>query len=144
ATVVDLEHCIIPYEITLGGAIAGMVASFLVPVLMNTDSRVAALVRSALAAAFGYLVLWIVLEGGKIAFGKKRVKLDAPSPFKWTRKGDDADFVMGEERGRWSDYFARDKDRLLLHCYEAKIVNREFGNELLEIRYNRVPGVPDD
>jgi len=38
----------------------------------------------------------------------------------------------------WSDYFAREKDRLLLHCDEAKIDHRVFGNEVLEFRYNRV------
>ena len=138
ATFVDLEHFIIPDQITIGGTIAGVVASFIVPELMNTDSRVAALVRAALAAALGYVILWIVLEGGKIAFGKKRVRLDGPTPFAWTRHGDDADFVVGEERSLWSDYFAREKDRLLLHCDEAKIDNRSFANELLEFHYNRV------
>ena len=138
ATFVDLEHFIIPDEITLGGTMTGVAASFLVPELMNTDSRVAALIRSILAAALGYVILWIVLEAGKVAFGKKRVKLDAPSPFKWTREGDDADFVVGEERSLWSDYFARESDRLLLHCDEAKIDNREFGNVVLEFHYNRV------
>jgi leader peptidase (prepilin peptidase) / N-methyltransferase len=78
ATFVDLEHFIIPDQITIGGTIAGMIASVLVPELMSTDSRVAALIRSVLAAALGYVILWIVLEGGKVAFGKKRVKLDAP------------------------------------------------------------------
>ena len=138
ATFVDLEHFIIPDQITIGGTVAGIVASFIVPELMNTDSRLAALVRAALAAALGYVILWIVLEGGKIAFGKKRVKLDGPTPFNWTRHGDDADFVVGEERSLWSDYFAREKDRLLLHCDEAKIDNRVFGNEVLEFHYNRV------
>jgi leader peptidase (prepilin peptidase)/N-methyltransferase len=38
----------------------------------------------------------------------------------------------------WSDYFARDKDRLLLHCDEATIDHRVFGNEVLEFHYNRV------
>lgn len=138
ATFVDLEHFIIPDQITIGGTIAGVVASFLVPELMNADSRLAALVRSALAAALGYVILWIVLEGGKIAFGKKRVELDGPTPFTWTRHGDDADFVVGEERSLWSEYFAREKDRLLLHCDEAKIDNRLFGMEVLEFHYNRV------
>src|SRR5204862_1201878 len=104
----------------------------------STDSRLAALVRAALAAALGYVILWIVLEGGKIAFGRKRVKLDGPTSFTWTRHGDDAEFVVGEERSLWSDYFAREKDRLLLHCDEAKIDNRVFGNEVLEFHYNRV------
>ena len=138
ATFVDLEHFIIPDQITIGGTIAGIVSSFIVPELMSADSRLAALVRAALAAALGYVILWIVLEGGKIAFGKKRVKLDGPTSFNWTRQGDDADFVVGEERSLWSDYFAREKDRLLLHCDEAKIDNRVFGNEVLEFHYNRV------
>src|SRR5205809_6333547 len=105
---------------------------------MSTDSRLAALVRAALAAALGYVILWIVLEGGKIAFGRKRVKLDGPTPFSWTRHGVDAGFVVGEERSLWSDYFAREKDRLLLHCDEEKIDNRVFGNGVLESHYNRV------
>jgi len=138
ATFVDLEHFIIPDQITIGGTLAGIIASFLVPELMNADSRLAALIRSALAATLGYVILWIVLEGGKIAFGKKRVELDAPTPFTWTRHGDDADFVVGEERSLWSEYFAREKDRLLLHCDEAKIDNRSFGVEVLEFHYNRV------
>jgi leader peptidase (prepilin peptidase)/N-methyltransferase len=138
ATFVDLEHFIIPDEITIGGTIAGIAASFIVPELMNADSRLAAVVRSALAAALGYVILWIVLEGGKIAFGKKRVTLDKPTPFTWTRHGDDADFVVGEERSMWSDYFAREKDRLLLHCDECRIDNRALGNEILEFHYNRV------
>ena len=144
ATFVDLEHFIIPDQITIGGTIAGIVASFIVPELMNADSRLAALVRAALAAALGYVILWIVLEGGKIAFGKKRVKLDGSTPFSWTRQGDDADFIVGEERSLWSDYFAREKDRLLLHCDEARIDNRAFGNEILEFHYNRVRVGPDE
>ena len=138
ATFVDLEHFIIPDQITIGGTIAGVVASFIVPELMNADTRLAAVVRSALAAALGYVILWIVLEGGKVAFGKKRVNLDGPTPFVWTRHGDDADFVVGEERSLWSDYFAREKDRLLLHCDEAKIDAEGFGSEVLEFQYNRV------
>jgi leader peptidase (prepilin peptidase)/N-methyltransferase len=138
ATFVDLEHFIIPDRITIGGTLAGIVASFLVPELMSADSRLAAVIRSALAAALGYVILWIVLEGGKIAFGKKRVQLEGPTPFSWSRHGDDANFVVGEERSLWSDYFAREKDRLLIHCDETKIDNRTFGPEVLEFYYNRV------
>lgn len=138
ATFVDLEHFIIPDQITIGGTIAGIVASLIVPELMGADTRLAAVIRSGLAAALGYVILWIVLEGGKIAFGKKRVKLDGPTVFNWTRHDDDADFIVGEERSLWSDYFAREKDRLLLHCDEAKIDNRAFENEILEFHYNRV------
>jgi leader peptidase (prepilin peptidase)/N-methyltransferase len=138
ATFVDLEHFIIPDQVTIGGTIAGMIASFAVPALMNSDSRLAAVIRSVLAALLGYVILWIVLEAGKIAFGKKRIRLDAPTPFTWARRGDDADFAVGGEQSLWSEYFAREKDRLLLHCDEAKIDNREFREVTLEFHYNRV------
>src|SRR5581483_493463 len=58
--------------------------------------------------------------------------------FTWIRHGDDADFAVGEESSLWSDYFAREKDRLLLHCNEARIDNRVVGHEILEFHYNRV------
>jgi hypothetical protein len=45
--------------------------------LMEADSRLAACVRSLLAAALGYVILLIVLEAGKIAFGRKRIQFDA-------------------------------------------------------------------
>jgi leader peptidase (prepilin peptidase)/N-methyltransferase len=138
ATFVDFEHFIIPDQVTLGGTVAGIVASFLVPELMNTQSPLAAGVRALLAAALGYIVLLLVLEAGKLAFGKKRIRLDGPTPFTWKRHGDDAEFVVGAEQSLWSDYFAREKDRLLLKCEDAKIDNRIHNKVTLEFYYNRV------
>jgi leader peptidase (prepilin peptidase)/N-methyltransferase len=79
-----------------------------------------------------------VLEAGKIAFGKKRIRLEAATPFSWVRHGDDADFAVGEERSLWSDHFARESDRLLLSCTECRIGNRSYGDVTLEFYYNRV------
>ena len=137
-TFIDFEHFIIPDRVTIGGTIAGVACSVVVPALMQTDSRVAAGVRAALAAALGYVILWIVLEAGKIAFGKKRIAFDGPTTFTWTKRGDDADFVVGTEESLWSEYFAREKDRLLLQCDEVRIDDREYGNVTLRFRYDRV------
>jgi len=138
ATFIDFEHFIIPDEITLGGTAAGILASFLVPSLMLTDRHLVALFTSVVSAALGYLLLWGVLEAGKLAFGRKRIKLDAPAPFTWTRQGDDAEFVVGEERGLWSDNFSREKDQLLLHCNSAVLDERDLGATNLRFYYNRV------
>jgi leader peptidase (prepilin peptidase) / N-methyltransferase len=137
-TFVDFEHFIIPDEVTIGGTIAGILASFLVPALMSTESRWAGLVTSALSALLGYTILWIVLEAGKKVFGKKKIQLDAPTPFSWTRKGDDADFAVGEEKGLWSDYFSRESDLLVLLCDEAVVDTRNVGKADLRFHYNRV------
>jgi len=137
-TFIDFEHFIIPDRVTIGGIIAGAISSVAVPALMQTDSRLAAGVRSLLAAALGYVILLIVLEAGKIAFGRKRIRFDAPTPFTWTKRGDDADFVVGPEESLWSDYFAREKDRLLLRCDEVRIDHHTYGNVTLDFRYDRV------
>ena len=137
-TFIDFEHFIIPDRVTIGGIIAGAISSVAVPALMQTDSRLAAGIRSLLAAALGYVILLIVLEAGKIAFGRKRIRFDAPTLFTWTKRGDDADFVVGPEESLWSDYFAREKDRLLLQCDEVRIDHHTYGNVTLDFRYDRV------
>ena len=137
-TFIDFEHFIIPDRVTIGGTIAGVACSIVVPALMQTNSRVAAGVRAALAAALGYVILWIVLEAGKIAFGRKRIEFDGPTTFTWTKRDDDAHFVVGTEESLWSEYFAREKDQLLLHCDEVRIDDRECGEVMLTFRYDRV------
>src|SRR4029079_17237693 len=137
-TFIDLEHFIIPDRVTIGGVVAGIVCSAAVPALMATDSRLAACVRSLLAATLGYVILLIVLEAGKIAFGPKPIEFDVPTPLTWTKRGDDADLVVGTEESLWSDYFAREKDRLLLECEEARIDHHTYGNVTLDFRYDRV------
>ena len=138
ATFIDFVHFIIPDEITIGGVAAGVVASLAVPELMDTASRGRAVLTSALSAALGYVVLWIVLEAGKKVFGKKRIKLDGPTPFTWTRKGDDAEFAVGEEQGLWSEYFSRETDQLILHCDEAIVGEHNLGAADLRFHYDRV------
>lgn len=137
-TFIDFEHFIIPDEVTLGGTAAGVIASVIIPALMLTDSRFTSLGLSLFSAALGYGLLWIVLEAGKLAFGKKKIRLDEPTPFTWNRTVDDADFAVGEERGLWSDHFARESDRLLLVCDEAAIDGRSVGAMTLRFQYDRV------
>jgi leader peptidase (prepilin peptidase)/N-methyltransferase len=138
ATFIDFEHFIIPDEITIGGTIAGIVACGIVPELMATHARGRALLTSALSAALGYVVLWVVLEAGKKVFGKKKIQLEAPTTFSWTRRGEDADFVVGDEQGLWSDYFARETDQLILHCDQATVGDRVLGAADLRFHYDRV------
>ena len=137
-TFIDFEHFIIPDRVTVGGIIAGFIASLAVPALMETNSRLAAGIRSVLAAVVGYVILLIVLEAGKIAFGKKRIRFDALTPFTWKKRDDDADLVVGSEETLWSDHFARKQDRLLLQCDEVKIDNRKFASVTLDFHYDRV------
>jgi leader peptidase (prepilin peptidase)/N-methyltransferase len=63
---------------------------------------------------------------------------------------------VGEERSLWSDHFARESDRLLLYCHEAKIDNpeiigaregirsRSYGEVTLDFHYNRLKAGDDE
>ena len=87
ATFIDFEHFIIPDEITIGGTVAGLIASIAVPQLMVTDRRLTALLISTGSAALGYALLWLVLEGGKLVFASSESKAVEIS----TAGGDDDD-----------------------------------------------------
>lgn len=67
---VDLEHLIIPDRVTLGGIVAGLVLSAAVPALHNTVSVKQALFLSALGAAVGWGLLWLVGVVGTMIFRK--------------------------------------------------------------------------
>jgi len=69
-TFVDFEHMIIPDRVTIGGMIAGLVLSGLVPSLHETRSAVQALISSGIGLALGFGVLWLVAFFGKLAFKK--------------------------------------------------------------------------
>jgi leader peptidase (prepilin peptidase) / N-methyltransferase len=138
ATFVDFEHYIIPDEVTIGGIIAGVVCSFVLPAMMRSESRWIGLLMSLFSAALGYLLLLFVLEAGKLAFGRKNIRLAGPTAFTWTRQGEDADLLVGEERSTWSEHFAREKDLLILRCEKAEIDGEKFSPAELKFHYDRV------
>ncbi len=138
ATFIDFEHFIIPDEITWGGAAAGILLSFGIPPLMGEESNLAAGLWSIIGAVSGFATLWLVVELGKKAFGRKRVTFDPPSSFIWTRKGDDADLKIGDDTMPWSDLFSREQDQLLMTCVAAEIEGTRHENVTLTFFYNRV------
>ena len=118
ATFIDIDHFIIPDELTLGGTVAGLVFSLAIPELMEQESHGMGLLWSAVGAGSGYLLLWGVVEAGKLAFGRKNLKFDPPAQFRWTRQGDDAEFAVDDEKMLWSDIFSREKDQLIMETEE--------------------------
>ena len=101
ATFIDFEHYIIPDEITLGGAVAGVLFSAAIPVLQDKvgdagladgflpalaflhdrTSHVWGLMMSLLGAGAGFGLLWLVSVLGKMAFGKKTLQWEEARAF---------------------------------------------------------------
>ncbi len=74
-TFVDLEHMIIPDRVTLGGIVAGLALSPLVPALHGAAGPMAALRAAAIGVAAGAGGLYAVAVLGRWAFGKEAMGL---------------------------------------------------------------------
>ena len=114
ATFIDLEHFIIPDEITLGGTVLGILLSAAVPELMGTPSHMMALGLSMLGAVAGFAVVFLIVELGKLAFGRVRHRFADPEDFEWSREDGMATLRIGDEILNWGDIFSRPKDRLVV------------------------------
>lgn len=138
ATFIDIEHFIIPDEITKGGTAAGIILSVLVPEMMQTSSRIGALGLSVAGAALGYGMLWLIVQFGKLAFGKKRHAFPAAEPFVWRRDGDTASITVGEETLEWIDIFGRESDELVVEGATVRVAGQPLENATLRFRYDRL------
>ncbi len=141
ATFIDFDWFMIPDEITVGGTVAGVLLSLAMPQLMGEESHASGLAWSLAGAAAGYGTLRAVVEGGKLAFGKKRVVLPEAVEFVWQRAGEhDAEMIIGDERERWSEYFNPDrpKDELVLHCDRLTLAGRTHENVVLRCFWDRL------
>ena len=138
ATFIDFDHFIIPDEITLGSVGAGLILSLAIPQLMGETTFVGGLLWSLLGATVGYLLLWGVVEAGKLAFGKKRVVLPETAAFTWQHTGEDAEMNIGGEKELWSEYFMRPKDRLILLCEDLHLAGREHATATLSCFWDRL------
>ncbi|MCX7869228.1 MAG: prepilin peptidase [Terrimicrobiaceae bacterium] len=138
STFIDFEHFIIPDELTLGGTAAGLVLSGLVPAIHGASSWWGGLAASLGGAAAGFAALWLVVEGGKLAFGRKAHRFAEPAEFRWTRDGDRADLVVAGDTLRWEDVFSRASDELILECTEAEAGGSALPPGKAVFRYDRV------
>jgi leader peptidase (prepilin peptidase) / N-methyltransferase len=71
ATFIDMQHQIIPDEITYGGMILGLIASFLFPQLHEASNGLEALKGSFIGLASGGALIYAIAFLGTIAFRKK-------------------------------------------------------------------------
>ena len=74
-TFVDLEHLIIPDRVSLGGWVAGLALSPLLPSLHGADGWRDGLVAAAIGLAAGAGTLWVVGVLGKAVFRKDAMGL---------------------------------------------------------------------
>jgi leader peptidase (prepilin peptidase)/N-methyltransferase len=145
ATFIDLEHFIIPDEITIGGMVVGFLCSLAVPSLhrgsdplvsllanflsksqqeaFRTDSGVTALsslLQSALGMGIGAGLVYLIVRVGKLLFGKQRVDLEPGSKVIFTETA----LVLPNEAIPFDELFYRKSDVITLEAKAIELVDR--------------------
>lgn len=139
ATFIDLEHFIIPDEITLGGTVLGILLSAAIPEMMESTSHSRGFGFSILGAASGFAVVFLIVELGKLAFGKVRHRFAVPEEFEWRREGGSATLRIGNDTMDWAEIFSRPKDKLVLGLDAgAEIDGIQTESSRLEFFHDRV------
>ncbi len=134
ATAIDWEHFIIPDELTLGGLAAGVVCSFLVPALHGTDSPVTALQRCLVGALTGAGLVYAVVRGGKVLFGRHAVALP-PGTRVWFAE---EALVLPDRAIPYEELLYRRNDRIRLHAAQVELVDRCYRDVVVEVTRERV------
>ena len=120
ATFIDLEHFIIPDEITIGGIAAGFVMSMLVPALHGTSSASAALKQSLLGILVGGGLIYGILRAGKLLFGKQKIELAPGTRIVFT----ETSLKLPDEEIPFEDLFYRDSDFIALEATRIELADR--------------------
>lgn len=144
ATCVDLEHLLIPNEITWGGVCAGVLFSLFLPALHHASSPLSGLGLSLFGAATGYSVLWGVVELGRFAFGKKRLLFKTPSQVHWVRSGEQADLTVGVEITHWGDYFVRGSEEIRMGVCTLDIDGETIQGSEVQWTLNQIQILPSE
>jgi len=134
ATFIDFEHFIIPDEITIGGMIAGFLASFFIPALHDKTALVESMKASALGLAFGAGLIYFILRLGKLLFGRQTIELPPNSRVIFT----DTSLVLPDREVPYEDLFYRKSDTIPLHAARAELADRCYQDVRIRLAPERL------
>ena len=120
ATFIDFEHFIIPDEITVGGAVVGLLCSLLVPQLQGEVTRVGSGLQSLLGLCAGVALIYSILRLGKLLFGRQRVLLAADSRIIFT----ETELHLPDKTIPYEEIFYRESDVVVLHAATVELPDR--------------------
>ena len=140
-TFIDAEHLIIPSSLTWGGTVVGLGACAVWPQLPvmagEAGNWLSGLKQGGIGWVSGFVGLWLVVELGKMAFGKKALKFE--KPVEWSLKEPEGDldpmcFVIDGDPIPWWDIFSRKTDMLLVETQDIRVDGESVGGGALIIR----------
>jgi leader peptidase (prepilin peptidase)/N-methyltransferase len=134
ATFIDVEHLIIPDEITVGGMVVGFVCSFILPALQGQTSVPGAMKRSLLGMAVGAGVIYAIARAGKLWLGRHRIALPAGTRIIFT----ETTVVLPDETIPYEELFYRKSDVVSLRARTLELVDRCYQDVPVRLQQARL------
>ena len=134
ATFIDLEHFIIPDEITFGGVAVGLVASFFLPSLQNTDAMRTGLLRSAVGAAVGAGTIYGILRLGKWLFGRQKIKFPTETKMIFS----ETCLHLPDKEIPYDELFWRKSDVIVAAAKRVEMIDRSYFDAVVKISQSSV------
>jgi len=122
ATFIDIEHFIIPDEITLGGAVVGIILSLSLPSLQGDRTHLLGFAHGLWGAAFGAGLVYTILRLGKLLFGRQRIKLPSHSKVVFT----ETDLHVIGKQIPYDELLYRDTDEIVLYAHFVELIDRGY------------------
>lgn len=135
ATAIDLEHYIIPDQITVGGIFAGFAFAALAPTLVGASSAVGGMKFSALGALVGGGLVYAVLRGGKLLFGKQRVRIPEGTAITFTEEA----IELPDGKVFYDEVFYRTSDTVVLEARRLELTDRCYWNQPVRLALKQDP-----
>ena len=129
ATFIDFEHFIIPDEITIGGMVVGFICSFFVPELHHVASVSQSLVKSVYGIAVGGGLIYLILRGGKLLFGRQKIGLAAGSKIYFT----ETCLKLPDQEIPYEELFYRNSDAIVLQARRVEMIDRCFSEATIRL-----------
>ncbi len=145
ATFIDLEHYIIPDEITIGGMVVGFLCSLAVPSLHHGSdplvslvarilgrqqqealnlqaaaSPISSLIQSALGIGIGFGLVYLIVRLGKLLFGRQHLDLEPDSRVVFTETA----LVLPDQEILFEELFYRKSDAITFQAKAVELIDR--------------------
>lgn len=122
ATFIDFEHFIIPDEITIGGMVAGVLLSFLLPEMHGAATLAGGIKAGLLGLGVGGGLVYAILRGGKLLFGRQKLELPPDTKIIF---GESA-VILPDKEIPYEDLFYRKSDVIVLKARTVEMVDRGY------------------
>ncbi len=139
ATFIDIEHYIIPDQITLGGVGVGFLCSAAFPVLHGVASRAESMRVSFLGILGGAGVVYAVVRLGKLLFGRQRFDLGENTTVVFGEDG----ISLPDQEIAYEEIFYRQSDTIVVRAKKAELLDRCFPNAEVRLSQSRLQVGPE-